>query len=497
MNPKPFSISPYLDVVYRHRRLSAGIFAVGLTITLCVTLLLHDAYTASAMIIIEPPRIAPNFVSSERAESPRIADQLEGLTQKAFTDAWLEDLVRRLRLYQPGRRGSQQQHPGSAEQLVRDLRRQISLVVPADTIKWEEGHRHSQEGSPVMLTISFEYTDRFATERATSELAKRFMEQAQEDRNARAADATRFLQTQVAQARRKLDQKAEQKRSLEQRFAGSLPEDLRANLTELESLEGQMQIINERLTGNLLGPTGRAVAVTPEQQQLAELNLKLTHLRAEFSDEYPDVRELKTEIAHLQSQIALRAMVAPEKTPSQAADESTARLRGQAAAFNQKIQILRQNISSASEHGQAVAAVDRDYEAMSGEYHQLLDKELAAEIRQTLQKRQQDERLRLLNPVAPPRALIFPNRLATAALGVIVSLVASLVAPFGFFFTDTSFKSPEELELEYGIPVAAAIPVADEQMENRRATIQALIATCVSMLLVAGSFFAYAQWFRS
>ena len=105
--------------------------------------------------------------------------------------------------------------------------------------------------------------------------------------------------------------------------------------------------------------------------------------------------------------------------------------------------------------------------------------------------------MRLLNPVSLPKAPMAPNRLAIAALGVIVSLAASFLAPFGLFFTDTSFKSPEELELEYGIPVAAAIPVVDEQMENRRATIHALIATCASVLLVTGLAFAYAQWFRS
>ena len=105
--------------------------------------------------------------------------------------------------------------------------------------------------------------------------------------------------------------------------------------------------------------------------------------------------------------------------------------------------------------------------------------------------------LRLLNPVDLPKAPMSPNRLAVAALGLIVSMALALAAPFGLFFTDTSFKNPEELELEYGIPVAAAIPVVDEQMENRRATIHALIATCASVLLVAGSTFAYAQWFRS
>ncbi len=496
MDSKPFSISPYLDIIYRHRRLSVGAFAVGLTLTVCITLLLRNVYVASAVIIIEPPRVAANYLStaSDRTESPNIADQLEGLAHQAFTDAWLEDLIRRFGLYHVHQGLSQQQRRGSPEQLVKFMRSQISLVVPPDTIQWEGGH--PQENSPVILTISFEYPDRFMAQRATSELASRFIEEAQKDKNDRAADATRFLQTQVAQARAKLDQRAQQKRQLEQRFAGSLPEDLPANLAELDRLEEQLQIINERLSANPLAPAEGPAALTPEQQ-LALLNLKLTHLRAEFSDEYPDVKELKTEIANLKAQIASEPEVRNEKPTAEAVDGAAGRLERQAGALNQKIQILQQNIALTPEHGQEVAAVNRDYESMSVEYHQLLEKEMTAELRQNLQKRQQDERLRLLNAVSLPNAPKSPNRLAVAALGVVFSLAASLALPFALFFTDTSFKNPEEVALEYGIPVAAAIPVVDEEAEQRRATIQALIASCASVLLVAGSFFAYAQWFRS
>ena len=373
MDSKPFSISPYLDIVYRHRRLSVGIVAVGLTVTLCVTLLLRDVYMASAVIMIEPPRVASNYVSmaTDRGESPKLADQLEGLAQKAFTDAWLDDLVRRFGLYHV-KEQLLPQNGSSVVQLIKFMRRKISVVVPPDTIQWEAGH--PQGSSPVILTISFEYPDRFVAQRVTSELARRFIEQGQEDKNAQAADATRFLQTQVAQARAKLDQKAEEKRQLEQRFAGSLPEDLPANLGELDRLEGQIQIINERLAANPLAPAEGLTTLTPEQQ-LASLNLKLTHLRAEFSDEYPDVKELKSEIADLEAQISSRPAVANERPVSQTVGgAATARLERQAAAYSQKIQILHQNIALAPAHGQEVAAVNRDYEAISSEYHQLLDK---------------------------------------------------------------------------------------------------------------------------
>ena len=51
---------------------------------------------------------------------------------------------------------------------------------------------------------------------------------------------------------------------------------------------------------------------------------------------------------------------------------------------------------------------------------------MAAEMRQNIEKRQQDERLRLLNPVALPKAPKSPDRFAIGALGMLFSLAASL-----------------------------------------------------------------------
>ncbi len=95
---KPFSVAPYsvaplVDIVYRHRRAALGLFAAGVSITLCLVALLRDVYVASAAIMIEPPRVESNYVSapSDRPENLKLTDQLEEVAQTAFTDAWLRD----------------------------------------------------------------------------------------------------------------------------------------------------------------------------------------------------------------------------------------------------------------------------------------------------------------------------------------------------------------------------------------------------------------------
>ncbi len=256
-------------------------------------------------------------------------------------------------------------------------------------------------------------------------------------------------------------------------------------------------MIDERLALNPLGATQGSAELTPEQQ-LASLELKLNHLRAEYSDEFPDIVELKTEIASLKTKIASEPEDTKDKRViNQDASPYKARLEQEAAAINQKIQHLQQNIAVASRTWPDDGVLNRDYDALSAEYRQLVQKQMAAELRRTLDKRQQDEHLQLLNPVSLPRAPKSPNRLAIGVLGIVFSMAAALALPFGLFFTDTSYKTPDELESDYGIRVTAAIPIVDEDKEQRQATIQALVLSCASVLLIAGSLLAYAKWFRS
>ena len=491
----PYSIAPYVDVLYRHRRAALALFAGGVCITFCLVALLRDAYVASAAIMIEPPRVAANYVSagSDRPENVKLADQLETIAQTAFTDTWLQQAIVRFGLYKV-RSATDREH-GSLDRLVKYMRQKMTLVVPPDTIHWDGNH--SEGTSPVVLTISFEYGDRFIAQRVAAELARRFIQEGQKERTERVTDAERFLETQVTQARARLDHKAEEKRLIEQRYQGSLPEDLPANLEQLDRLKEQLRMIDERLELNPAFPTRNSADPTP-QEELASLETKLTRLRAEYSDEYPDIVELKAEIANLKLKVSSGATNTGDKrVTSSDASPYQARLGEEAAAINQKVQSLQQNIAAAPEHGQAIGALNRDYDALSAEYHQLLQKQMAAGLRRNLDKRQQDERLRLLNPVSLPRLPKSPNRIAIGTLGILFSFGAALFLPFGLFFTDTSYKTPEEVESDYGIRVTAAIPIVDEEREQRRATIHALVLSCSSILIIAGSLLAYARWFRS
>ena len=86
---KPISIAPYLDVIYRHRLIAICVLALGLGTTLCLMLMLPNVYQSTAVIVIEPPQVSPDYVDVGNVSGPRqhvdVADQLEALAHQAFS----------------------------------------------------------------------------------------------------------------------------------------------------------------------------------------------------------------------------------------------------------------------------------------------------------------------------------------------------------------------------------------------------------------------------
>ena len=483
---KPISVAPYLDVVYRHRLIAVCVLALGLGTTLCLMVMLPDVYRSTAVLVVEPAQISSDYIevgnSPARAQNASVADELEALAHQAFSQARLEELIRKLGLYH-----ARPHQP--LEGKVEYMRRHIDLVVPQDAILYEAAPPRQE--SPDVLKISFEYWDRSIAQQVTEQLANDYIDEGYRQRIQRAEDATSFLSAQVARASVAVIAKSTQVQELQRRYQGSLPEELEPNLAELGRLQNQLSIINQQLTAERLTPMagGQPVALSPEQE-LARLELQLAALRAEYSDEYPDVSQLKQQIADLRQQIS-------QKTPASGsgrvgdAGSALASLERQAEMLSAQIATLNQRVAATSVHGQELDAIKRDYDALDTEYHGLLKKQSSAQLRETLEKRHKDERLRLLEGADLPKKPIWPNRIAVGVFGVVFSFIAALGLPFGLYFTDTSFKEPAELQSEYGLSVVATIPAIKAPADRRARVIRAAFVSSAGMLLIAAAIWTF------
>ena len=171
---------------------------------------------------------------------------------------------------------------------------------------------------------------------------------------------------------------------------------------ERTALERRQQDRRDGCNRRLVAPK----ANTPEAA-LAALKTKLVALTAQYSDEYPEVIETKSQIAVLEKEIANPVRAQSSRAPS---PDSAASL------IQQQIADYQRRIAETPAHEEAVAAVNRDYAILSSRYHDLSNLLFQARADQEVLERGQGERLKVLQPAGLPANPSYPES-ALALIG--------------------------------------------------------------------------------
>jgi polysaccharide biosynthesis transport protein len=463
------SIRPYLDVILRHALTAVCVLAVGIGITICALVMLPDVFRSSTLVLIEPPEVSQSYIAAPTAAET--LNRVKILSTEALSRNRLEQVIQELDLY-PGQRAA----GVPMDELVAYMRKRISIDL---TNNDEDSHGSERLNS---FRIGFEYPGAIVAQKVAARVAEVFINEDLRQRTGQATAANSFLQDQVASARLKLDAKSDAIKSYKTQHAGSLPQELESNLNQLKSAQ-------ERL--NTMAPlVEKAVQDSPEVK-LKNLKTQLITMRAQYGDQYPDVVALRAQVKALEESEAAAA-----KDPKARHDDAgPSALVARDDELRRTIDEYRQRIEETPKHEQELAELQRDYEVLTKDYQTLLQKKLEAQVSAQLLQREEGERFRVLDPANLPLKPERPNRMAIMLLGVILSFAAALGLPFGLSYTDTSFKDPDELAKEYGIPVLVAIPTADEK-EKRAERIwtvfRAVAATSVTLSLGAAVIWIYA-----
>ena len=95
----------------------------------------------------------------------------------------------------------------------------------------------------------------------------------------------------------------------------------------------------------------------------------------------------------------------------------------------------------------------RDYDTAQKFYTDLLAKKSTSEMATDMERRQQGEQMRLLNPASLPDAPSFPNRLMFAAGGLGAGLVFGLGLALWLELRDKSIRNEADVEASLQMPV--------------------------------------------
>ena len=470
------SLRPHLDVLYRHRIGAVCAFLVGLGVTAFTLLILPNVFVSSTVVLVQLQTVEAGNVPSSRPDD--VATRVSALTDQALRRAGLEEIIHQLDLY------PRAQAAGVPIDLIADrMRGHVE-------IEMNSGDERDAP-LPTSFKLTFEYPDRELVQQATAMMAQTYIDEDLQERSRQADAASQFLGEQVASAQAKVQQKADEIKAYKMRHRGALPEEMENSFRQLDLLQAQLNNLDQSLNSakQISAPT-----------RLQQLETQLTTLRAQFSDSYPDVRSLRAQIEALKK--AQNEAGAGAQNPSgqsgSANGPDTESLSAQKQALEGQMERIREQIAETPTREQELAVMNREYDVVTKDYEQLLHKQLDAQVSARLERSPDSAHLKILEPAELPLLPVRPNRFAILLCGLVFSTAAALGLPFALFFTDTSFKDPDELGSEYGLPVLVAIPEVEEAAaggEFRSGLLRALTASGVTLTVALAAVWVYATRF--
>ncbi len=485
------------------RRMWVGLLSFIASSAVFVSLIiwLPALYRATATILVETPQVSEAFVRP--AVTAELETRIQTIRQEVMSRSRLASLIVQLGLY-PDLRSKNV----PLDDLIERMRRDIDLDLKSGDAQV------IVRGPTIAFSISYAGRDPEAVARVANVLASMYVEENSTIRAGQAATTAQVLKSQLDEAKAELDAQDRRASEFKLNHIGELPEQVSANLASIERLNTQLRLNSEnqlramdrrerleKQLAELPSTPAPAAPARPRDERLVKLRQDLADMSRQYSAEYPDVKQLRAEIAELELQDAQRAVpvAAAASAPSLAARlaqdindaaAELAALRQEEVVLRQSIDRYEQRVENVPKRHDELQSLSRDYEATKERYNTLRKRYEDAQLAESLEQGRKMEQFRLLDPAVPPRQPFAPSRLRLLLLGLLVSLGFAASAMFVAERLDTSLHGIEDLRGFVRIPALFSIPVITSaeatRRQRRRAVIVAVSAVAAVMVIVAG-----------
>ena len=463
-----FGFEDAIEIVERRRWWLVLGALVGLAAGFGLYLVLPARYQATTTILVEPQEVPKAYVES--TVTLAIEQRLNSLNERVTSHSNLNqliDLVGAQRLDTSGKL--------SRDALMAMIRGHLGVTIPS-----------SRPNSAPVFQIAFTHEDPAVAAEVVGDITSRFIDENLKDRAQQATATSEFLDRELERLRAEVTQQEEKVRQFRMDRMGALPSQLDANLRSLDRL-------NLELAGNLETQEAATQRLALLRQQrgsassgaspgapstlssvLNAARQELLQAQRVYTDEHPNVRRLREEVARLEAELRSGAsetsrsdfsssdpaLAALDRDASAAALELEGRRR-QEARIRNEIEKLQARVEETPRREEEELALTRDYENLMGTYRSLLTKKYEAALARNLEQAQKGERFKVLRPVSVPSAPSWPDLRILLPAGLAVGLLLVGLAVAFDEFRHPAFRSVDRLTRALGLPVFASIPRID------------------------------------
>ena len=471
----------YLAMFRRRWVLIAILTVVGPVLAYGVSRFLPTRYKSQTLVLVEPPTVPTTIVP--QVDLTSISQRLSTMQQQILSRTRLEPIVRQFGLY------SKDVNQVPMEELVGRLQKAID-VTPVQPMA-ETGAR-DLPGFFVSVTLDNPRTAQAVCTAVTS----MFIEEDLGRQEQHSDQTTQFLSQQLAEAKTDLDAQDGKLAAFKSRYSGVLPEDEQTNLNLLTGLTSQLDAASQALARAQQDKSFAESMLTQQlstwqasqgghdpdtlQQQLAVLRAQLANLQARYTDDYPDVIKAKAGVAALEKRIAEApdpkgdtdlnkaqkaagepAQITQWRAQVHTAEQVISEKTREQEQIKKQIALYQSRVQASPLVEQQYKELTRGYQTALDSYNDLLKKRDQAEMSGALNRQQQGEQFRVLDPANLPDRPSYPNRPLFALGGLGAGLGLGLGLCLLLEMQNTSLRSERDVEFALRLPVLAMIPLVE------------------------------------
>jgi protein tyrosine kinase modulator len=484
--PRVLTLQDYLAMLRRKWYLIVAPAVVGAVIGYGLTRILPKRYTSQALMLVERQQVPHDFVQPVITED--LNARIANIEEQTLSRTRLQPIIERYGVFKKD----------AAQKSMDDL---VLLMQKAVTLTPVEPVVRAKEPTIPGFYLSVTLDDPRIAQQVCADITSMFIDEDIRQRQRSAEGTTSFLQTQLDDAKRKLDEQDGILANFERKYMGMLPDEEKTNLGMLGTLNTQLQAVTDnlnratqdkaymesllaqqlqawKLTNEMEGGNLTGQGPDPTADQLAKLQMLLTSLQARYTDQYPDVIKVKAEITDLKKQIAASADPPSSKAAQDAGADNPVeppeiqKLRSQVRSLEQAVKIetqeqqqLKASIQSYESRLQLSPAVEEEYKKITRDhetavkfYNDLLAKRDESAMATELERRQEGEQLSVMDPANLPAEPSFPKLTVFGGGGLGAGLALGLALVLGMGTSDKRIRTGRDVQFYLGTATFALIP---------------------------------------
>ncbi|MDH5570819.1 MAG: Wzz/FepE/Etk N-terminal domain-containing protein [Gammaproteobacteria bacterium] len=438
---------------------------------------LPDKYESIAQVYVDTDTILRPLLEGISVDSLDPNEQFGLMAKELLSRPNLENVARKVDL------DIQATNDAEKEQIIRKLEKNIKIE------SMSTHSTRSESKPPNLYKLSVQYETPEMAYRIVQELLDTFVESSLSGNRTENISARKFIDKEIGAYELKLIEAEARLREFKSKNIKILPEQgssyyqrLQTAQTNLETVELELreekhrreellrQLKNTSQIQQIVTEDGSQV-LSPIDQRIVALQRRLDELLLTFTDEHPDVSEVKSSLAELQA--SKQAQFEMGKTDGVTGIQNPVSQRIQLALgeveaniaaievrqkeFKKRVDDLQKQVETLPKVEAELQALNRDYDINRKNYDSLVERREAAKMGAAAEQTGEQVKIKVIEPPRLPTFPSGPNRLLFSSAVLLAAIGAGIGIAFLLMQIRPVFYSQKSIREVLGMPVLGTV----------------------------------------